>query len=233
MDQPGPDTAEIYQALGELNFINRLLGGHRVTLSGIHRLLSGNRRPYRIIDFGCGGGGTLRAIHEWSRSNEYQVELTGLDVMPEAIDYSRRLLGDVEYLHLVRTDFRDFAPAENAYDIALCSLFMHHFYDQDLDLLLETMQRSAALGIVINDLHRHVLAERSIRLLTRLFSKSRLVQYDGPLSVRKGFSRRDLEGIFRRVNFTGYTIRWRWAFRYLIVVPNGKHSEEGGNAQPL
>lgn len=233
MDQPGPGAREIYRALGELNLINRLLGGHRVTLSGIHRLLNSSSRPYRIIDFGCGGGGTLRAIHEWSRSNGYEVELTGLDIMPEAIDYSRRVLEDVEHLNLVRTDFRDFAPAENAYDIALCSLFMHHFYDQDLDTLIDTMRRTASLGIVINDLHRHVLAERSIRLLARLFSKSRLVQYDGPLSVRKGFTRPDLEAIFRRVNITGYTIQWRWAFRYLVVVPNGKHRKGGGNAQSL
>lgn len=233
MDQAGADAGEIYQALGELNRINRLLGGHRVTLSGVSRLLNGNDRPYRIIDFGCGGGGTLRAIHDWSRSHGYRVELTGLDIMPEAIDYSRQVLGNVENLTLIRRDFRDFTPGENTYDIALCSLFMHHFYDRDLDMLLHTMRRSASLGIVINDLHRHVLAERSIRLLSRLFSDSRLVQYDGPLSVRKGFTRPDLRAIFQRANITGYSIRWRWAFRYLIVVSYTEHREGDGNAHPV
>jgi len=218
MDESDATAEEIHQALRELNIINRWLGGEQISTSGIARLLNGYHRPYRIIDFGCGGGGTLQAIHRWSRDRQIEVELTGLDIRPEAIRHSERVLGHMHNLELLQGDFRRFQPEDNAYDIAHCSLFMHHFYEEDLYHLIEKMYRSASLGIIINDLHRHGLAERCIRLLTRLFSNSRLVKNDAPLSVRKGFLRPELEAIFDKLHLTDYTIQWRWAFRYLVVV---------------
>ena len=84
--------------------------------------------------------------------------------------------------------------------------------------LIANMVHGRQASIVISDLHRHWLAYWSIRLLTALFSRSAAVGHDGPLSVRKGFRKSDLEDILAAANIRQAWIRWRWAFRWVVVI---------------
>lgn len=86
---------------------------------------------------------------------------------------------------------------------------------------LQWMQQNSRLGFFINDLQRHPLAYYSIKLLTGLFSRSYLVKHDGPLSVKRALVRKEWEQVLAMAGITNYTIRWQWAFRYLIIVKNG------------
>ena len=79
------------------------------------------------------------------------------------------------------------------------------------------MHENARLGFVVNDLHRHWLAYHSISILTRFFSRSHLVRHDARLSVAKGFSKQELQSIFRIPDGKKVTIDWRWAFRWQMI----------------
>ncbi|MBD3275430.1 MAG: methyltransferase domain-containing protein [Candidatus Marinimicrobia bacterium] len=217
MDQTEVSSDEIFSALKELNIINAWLGGHGVTRSGLSRLIPEPEGIYRVIDFGCGGGGNLRTVHEWAESSNVRVELTGIDLMPEAIQFSREYLSDLEHVTLIQTDYKDFQFENGEYDIALTSLFCHHLYDDDLTTLLQYMQRCASLGVILNDLHRHPVAYYSIKWITKLFSKSRLIQYDAPVSVAKAFTRNEFKNALLDAGISGYSISWHWAFRYLVT----------------
>lgn len=74
------------------------------------------------------------------------------------------------------------------------------------------------LGIVINDLHRHPFAYHSIKILTRLFSKSSMVKYDAPLSVQRAFTKKELVRLMENAGIEHYKIKWKWAFRWQIVI---------------
>jgi hypothetical protein len=103
-------------------------------------------------------------------------------------------------------------------DIAVATLFFHHFTDNQLVGILRRLHNQVRLGIVINDLHRHPLAYYAIKLLTKFFSKSTMVKYDAPLSVLRGFSKKELVRILEQAGITHYTIKWKWAFRWQVVV---------------
>ena len=103
-------------------------------------------------------------------------------------------------------------------DIIFCSLFCHHFKDDELVCMFRWMHDNSVLGFFINDLHRHPLAYHSIRMLTTLFSKSYLVKNDAPLSVLRGFKKRELVALLNKAGISNYTIRWKWAFRWLVIV---------------
>jgi len=45
-----------------------------------------------------------------------------------------------------------------------------------------------------------------------------LVKNDAPLSVLRGFSRRELEILLIKADIKNYKISWKWAFRWLILV---------------
>ena len=86
------------------------------------------------------------------------------------------------------------------------------------------MQAGATTGFFINDLQRHRLAYYAIKLLTQLFSSSYLVKNDAPLSVARGFVKAEWESILDEADVKKYTIQWKWAFRYLVIIKNNAHA---------
>jgi 2-polyprenyl-3-methyl-5-hydroxy-6-metoxy-1,4-benzoquinol methylase len=210
--------AHIKRNMQELDFINRNLGGHEITLDGIVALIKDKAIFYKqlsIVEIGCGGGDNLRAIKQWAEHIKLPVQLTGVDVNEECIVYAREQVRNsgIAFIH---SDYK-LARLTTKPAIIFSSLFCHHFTDEELVAQLQWMQQNCTLGFFINDLHRHRLAYYSIKSLTALFSKSYLVKNDAPLSVQRGFKRKDWQALFDAADIKNYNCRWRWAFRWLVT----------------
>jgi SAM-dependent methyltransferase len=208
----------IKRNMQELDFINRKLGGHDITLDGIVALIQDNaifNKHLHIVEIGCGGGDNLRAIKEWAAYIKLPVRLTGIDINAECIAYAGEQKRN-ESIQLIHSDYRLVKLAPKP-DIVFSSLFCHHFTDEELIEQVKWMEQNSEIGFFINDLHRHPLAYYSIRFLTALFSRSYLVKNDAPLSVRRGFTRKEWETIFSEAQIEHYRCQWRWAFRWLIT----------------
>lgn len=218
LDRDDIPFADIRRNMQELDFINRKLGGHDITLDGIVALIRDNaifNRRLNIVEIGCGGGDNLRAIKEWAAYIKLPVRLTGIDINGECIAFAReqKRNAGIAFIH---SDYRKVTFAQTP-DIVFSSLFCHHFTDEELVAQVKWMEQNSEIGFFINDLHRHPLAYYAIKLLTALFSRSYLVRNDAPLSVRRGFRRDDWATIFSAAQITRYRCRWRWAFRWLIT----------------
>lgn len=215
LDRDDIPFEEIVQNMKELDVINSRLGGHRITLEGLWALLKGNTNEViHVVEIGCGGGDNLRIIKEWGLKNGFGFELTGIDINPECIVYAKKQEGNAG-IDFICSDYINVKFETNPH-IIFSSLFCHHFINEELVFMLRWMQQNSTLGFFINDLQRHPLAYHSIKLLTRLFSKSRLVKNDAPLSVKRGFTKRDWEKLFAAAGISNFTCRWKWAFRWLI-----------------
>jgi hypothetical protein len=103
-------------------------------------------------------------------------------------------------------------------DIVIASLFCHHLKDDELNELFNWCALHAKTAVIINDLHRHPLAYYSIAWLTSLFSRSYLVKNDAKLSVLRGFKSKELISLVSRTGFQQITIKWCWAFRWLLII---------------
>lgn len=208
--------ADIKQNMQELDFINRNLGGHAITLKGLKLLLI--HRPLtqgvRILEIGCGGGDNLRAVQNWAIKRKISVALTGVDINPECIAFATAQPAN-NGIQFICADYKN-AIGLNP-DVIFSSLFCHHFTDNELTEQLSWMAQHAAFGFFINDLHRHRVAYNFIKTATALFSKSHLVKHDAPLSVLRGFVRKEWKALFAKAGLTSYECRWRWAFRWLIT----------------
>jgi hypothetical protein len=86
--------------------------------------------------------------------------------------------------------------------------------------MLRWLETNAAVGFFINDLHRNPFAYYSISWLTKIFSKSYLVKNDAPLSVLRGFKRKEWKSLLAKSEIWNYSLQWKWAFRWLIIVTN-------------
>jgi len=208
------------KTLRELEIINKWLGGNAVTFSALSHLLKGvdRRQPLHIADLGCGRGDMLALVDAWASKRGYKTELTGIDANPYIIRAATRQLKNAQHIRLQAQNV--FSPAfrDQRFDVVIGTLFYHHFTQAQLTDFFGQLKGQCALGFVINDIHRHPLAYYSIKWLTRAFSRSSMVQFDAPLSVLRAFKKRELIQCLEAAGIKDYTIRWKWAFRWQVVV---------------
>lgn len=206
------------QTLRELRTINRFLGGNHVTTSGLNILLGQEKsREYTIADIGCGGGDMLKVMADWASKNKFKCKFIGIDANDHTIGLAKENLKNYPNVSFLVQNVFDQDFQNLKVDVVTCTLFTHHFTDEELIILMRVFKKGASLGMVINDLHRHPLAYYSIKLLTSLFSKSPMVQNDGPLSVLRGFSRKDIKHILQEAGVGPFQIQWNWAFRWRVI----------------
>lgn len=220
LDRDDIPFKDIEQNMRELNSVNTLLGGHKITQRGLLKLLdikNNNTQPLTIAEMGCGGGDNLRVIRELLQRKNIPFKLIGIDMKPECIAFAREAFGHTENIDWICSDYRG-VRWETPPDIIFSSLFCHHFTDEEMVTQLQWLRNNSRIGFFINDLHRHPLAYHSIRLLTRIFSKSYLVKNDAPLSVKRGFKKQEWAVLLQKAGISQYDISWQWAFRYLVCV---------------
>lgn len=221
MDAPFIHKELFYQNLHELDLLNRTLGGHAITLSGIKKLVSDKNKTYHIVDLGCGSGDALKRIAVWARSHDYKVRLTGIDINADAINYLENHCKDYPEISGIVCDWHDFLKGDNEIDIIHCSLFCHHLGDDELRELFPLMQSRTMTGFVINDLRRNWFAYYCVFFLTRLLNGSVLSRNDGPISVLRGFKSAEIFEFMKQAQIKQYTVQRKWAFRFLIIGKTG------------
>ena len=223
LDADNIPFADIAQNLKELNFINKWLGGHAITLKGLKRLIDSDK-SLTICEIGCGGGDNLFAIHKWCNKEDIPANFIGIDMNPECIAFAKK-----QYTQLscqwICSDYQKIEFKNEEPTVIFSSLFCHHFTDEQLIVMLQWLERNSKLGFFINDLHRHWLAYYLIKYLAKAFSKSRLLKNDAPLSVAKGFKKREWEQLMNEAEIKNFIINWKWAFRWLVIVRNRNANE--------
>jgi len=217
MDAPVISKKLLIQNLRELDFLNRTLGGHTITLQGIKQLVRLKDKQYHIADLGCGSGDTLKHIARWARTNGYKVKLTGIDINEDAIAFLNHHCREYSEITGIISDYRLFLQTSENIDIIHCSLFCHHLTDAELTELISLLKSKVKVGFIINDLQRTWLAWFAVRIFTTVMNGSKLARHDGPVSVLRGFTEDELKALLNGENAVNYSIRRKWAFRLLVI----------------
>lgn len=219
MDDLNCSGPVVDQTLIEIEFINKWLGGNAVTLNGFQKILEHfpKDKALTIADLGCGGGEMLKLVAKKLWQQQRTASLTGIDANPNIIAFAENHAAEYpeisfKTLNILSDDFK-----KEPYDIVLATLFFHHFTKDELIATFRSLKKMHC-AVVVNDLHRHGIAYYSIKLLTKLFSKSEMVKYDAPLSVYRGFTRSELQEILQAAGIQHYVLRWRWAFRWQLII---------------
>lgn len=212
-------TGEVLiKTLDQLASINKWLGGNKITLDGVQSLLKNfsENRTIKIVDLGCGNGDMLRKVADFGRKYGFKFDLVGLDANQATINYAIDLSTNYPEITYRKQDVLSTEFKEQKYDIAMCTLFLHHFED-DLALdLIRNLSSNAAIGVIVNDLHRNKLAYYLFSALGPII-KNHMVQTDGLISILRGFKRVDLRKYATKIKYKS-TINWRWAFRYQWII---------------
>lgn len=176
--------------------------------------------PIRILDIATGGADIPRAIVRRARAGRLggrAVRIVATDNHPKALALARRLCQGYPEIAVEAADALALPYADDAFDIALCSLAFHHFGPENCVRVLRAMERIASGGFIVNDLRRDPVACALIWALTRIVGANRLTRHDAPLSVRRAYTIAEYVALARQAGIPGFEVRAAPMYRALIV----------------
>src|SRR5262249_38140647 len=104
----------------------------------------------------------------------------------------------------------------SGFDAIVSSLFLHHLDEQQAVGLLKRIKDKAAALIMINDLLRGPIEYAMAWAGCRLLSRSPVVRHDGPVSVRAGFTIREVRNLAGQSGLEGAKLTRHWPGRFLL-----------------
>lgn len=188
MDDPDLPPDQHEHALTGLRRLNRISGVARPLY--LHLLKFANQRPghtLRVIDIASGHGDVPVQWARWAKSGGTPMHITTTDINDFAVRKQAELARqhDVDVSPIQRNVLTQGLPG--GFDVATCSLFMHHLDDAQAKRLLHTMQ-SCADGIVVCDLERSRLNLSLVWMGSRIVTRSKVVHHDASASVRAAYT---------------------------------------------
>lgn len=210
---------EFSRYLAHLEYINRLTFAYFPTLQWLKAQgLKGTSKQWTILDAASGSGDMIRAIWCFARKNNFNVNVTGLDINPHATKAAKEKTPKGASLDFQTGDVFTYEP-EIKPDYIISVQFTHHLKDDELITFIQWLDQNARCGWFINDLHRHAISYYFIKYALWLFPVHRCAKYDGPLSVAKAFTKKDWQRLLQNagIDQSRVHIKWHFPFRYSIA----------------
>jgi len=219
MDDPSMDLSTLGSVLRDINLVNKIFNGNRITINAIKDLVRKNpKTSYKIIDMGCGDGNMLRQVALYFRKNKLTGQFIGIDLNANALKMGRELSAQFSEISFLEQNILELDSNELHCDILLCTLTMHHFKNHQIPIFLDKFVQLSQIGVIINDLHRSRSAYYSFKLFRSIFLKTKVARHDGLVSIKSGFQRSELEQFSRTLPRSNHCIQWKWAFRYVWIL---------------
>lgn len=210
--------AEYERFMVEIRFINRFLGDSRALKKTLLRDIAKNDlREFSVLDVGAGSGELLRQIAEFAGASSRKARLVGLDLNEISTATIKTESADYPEIATVRGDAMRLPFDGSSFDYAICSLFTHHLTDEIVVHVLREMNRVAARGVYVIDLHRHAVAYRLFRLFCFAFRISPLVRDDGSLSILRSFTPEELRRLGVESGLRGVSVDRVSPFRLVLA----------------
>jgi ubiquinone/menaquinone biosynthesis C-methylase UbiE len=214
----GNYTAEEYDdCIGELQLVNRWIGdahSHRTTL--FREIETQSLTSFSILDVGAGSGELLRVAAAWARQTDRHMRAVGLELNERSAASIIEESTGFDEISSVRGDAVKLPFADAQFDYVICSLFTHHFLDEQVVEIFREMSRVAKRRIFVIDLHRHPIAYLLYTTLGKLVLHNRLVRHDGALSILRSFKVDEMLQLAQRAGLRDIWIERHFPYRLVL-----------------
>jgi ubiquinone/menaquinone biosynthesis C-methylase UbiE len=227
----GDYTSEEYEGcIVELQRVNRYLGDANALRHALFREIeSAGLNSFSLLDVGAGSGELLRVAAGWARETERRALLVGLELNARSARAILEESTDFTCINSVRADALRLPFRDEQFDYAMCSLFTHHFRDEEVVAVIKELNRVARRRVFVIDLHRHPLAYYLYTTVGQLFLHNRLIREDGALSILRSFRPEELRRLGERGHLKDVTVTRRFPFR--LVLSGNKEEAKQGNRE--
>lgn len=219
MDQPQLDRAAHQQALDGLRRVNRMCSSTGLLWKALVDLPT--KRPsdnvLKVLDVGFGGGDVVIRLAQRAKQARLPIEFHGCDMSDSAVAIATEAAerAGVSGVRFFQQDVLA-GGIPSGYDVVMCSLFLHHFDNDAATELLKQMGSAARSAVLVDDLLRTRLGFGLCWIGCRLLSRSPMVHFDGPQSVRAALTLAEARELAARAGLVGATFRRHWPERFLM-----------------
>jgi 2-polyprenyl-3-methyl-5-hydroxy-6-metoxy-1,4-benzoquinol methylase len=186
MDRPQPVSRELERDLEGLRQLNRWFGSHSLVLKFMRRWIKSGAQ-LRVLDLATGSGDIPRLLVDFARKIGVQIHVDAVDRQSATLEIARKLSAGYPEISYHERDILGWDGASD-YDIALCSLVLHHFSDVDAVSVLRRCRELSKRFVLVSDLRRGFLLRTGVYLLTAAIFREPMTRFDARLSAQRAFS---------------------------------------------
>ena len=214
----GNYTPEEYEdCIVQLQWVNRWLGdAHSLRATLLREIEAQSLSEFSILDVGAGSGELLRVAAGWARQTHRSIKAVGLELNGRSAESINEESREFSEITSVRGDALQLPFADAEFDYVICSLFTHHFVNEQVVQIFREMSRVARRRIFIIDLHRHPVAYLFYTTLGKLVLKNRLLRHDGALSILRSFKVEEMLELGQRAGLRDIWIERHFPYRLVL-----------------
>jgi 2-polyprenyl-3-methyl-5-hydroxy-6-metoxy-1,4-benzoquinol methylase len=186
MDRPQPVSLELERDLERIRQLNRWFGSHRLVLTLMRRWIMPGAR-IRVVDLATGSGDIPRLLVDYARRIGAQIEINAVDRQPATLEIARSLSTEYPEISYHAANILEWDCTQR-HDIALCSLVLHHFSNDDAVRVLWRCRELSKRFVLVSDLRRGFLLQGGVYMLTALIFREPMTRFDARLSAQRAFS---------------------------------------------
>jgi ubiquinone/menaquinone biosynthesis C-methylase UbiE len=227
LDEDRGTPEEIRAALHSITLVNQRFGGVRLHAHLLRQALARASRQHRphILEVASGRADVLQAALLRLRGSAEVVpdrappiapDVTLLDASAVHLPDPRAWPATLPTPRVIEGNALDLPLSNASVDIVSCCLFLHHLETEQVMRFLAEAQRVARVAVIINDLERTTLHYR-LAQLNRIIDRSRISRHDGPVSVRRAYTRRELTRMLQNTG-RSFLLERAWLYRLGVVL---------------
>ena len=204
------DVQRLERTYTQFSVVNQLLAGWQIVYKTyLQPVLSSGHT--RLLDIGSGGGDLARQLAAWAARDGYSLEITMSDPDARAYRYAakRALPPNVR---LLGSHSAELLAAGERFDVIVSNHLLHHLTKEELESLCADSQQLATKLVVHNDIRRSDLAYLGFSL-SKLFFRRSFVTNDGLRSIRRSYTRTELE----QISPNGWRVETLFPYRNLLL----------------
>jgi len=220
IDGPPVPFKDMACCMMDIARVNALFGGRMVTMIHVKRLLGTlpADRLITVLDVGTGAGDIPRELVRWARREGRRIRVFALDRDAATLRIAAQVVRDYPEIRFVRGDALSLPIRPEAVDLTISAMTLHHLEPGAGVQYLAEMDRAARVGFVVNDLVRSRIAHWVVWLITRFITRSAISRHDGPLSVKRSYTPREVSGLCEQAGLKGVEVVHHWPYFRLCAV---------------
>lgn len=213
MDMEDCDLGKLEKTYEHFYKINRLLSKwNSIYRRYLRPVMQGQNRTYTLLDIGFGGGDIPIALAKWANKDGIKLEITAIETDQRAIQFvnPRPAPANVSFRY---KDSSELIDEKVSFDFVISNHVLHHLDDEALHSVLNEARTLSTKGVVFNDIERSDIGYMLFIIFSRLFFRRSFVTIDGPISIKRSFTKKELEQIKPK----GWTVKRMLPFRLLLM----------------
>lgn len=217
LDDAELDEAALRRNLRDIRRINALLGWRASAVRAVAgEVRAAEASAFSLLDVASGSADIPLAIAGWAQRAGIAARIVACDLSPQIVTIARVQCAGTMGLSVERQDALALTYPAGSFDIALCTLALHHFAPDAAVAILRELAR-VGRRVLVFDAARAWPAYFGVIALTRLLPMDAVTRHDAPASVRRAYTAAELRTLAERAGLRDAHVRTMFPYRLALV----------------